>query len=141
MLKLIELVDENEVENDNVDVARYRTFKVFKTVKENVLGNGDVEIYRKLLGRVTAVTVPADDNLIYFYADFAFCSTKDRYTKVEGKMIAIEKLKEKIVNNEDVYIIQRDGETSITDSLREIIANEFGDTISWMNGVKLSDVV
>lgn len=134
-------VDGKEFLKFQDDKIRYRTFKVFKTSKEATLDNGDIMVYKKLIGRVVAVTVPVDDTMEDFYADFAFCSIKDKFSKEVGKKLAYDRLIEKVNGSDDVYLIHRDFDNSITDTLKDIISTDFYDKITWMRGVKSTDIM
>ncbi len=124
----------------NENEVRYRTFKVYDGGKERKYDNGDILIYKTLLGRVVAVTVPVDETKKKFYVDFAFCSTKDNFNKDVGKDIAITRLMNKIENDEDVFVIEKTFDISITDDIRDIIVNEFSDVITWLRNVRTEDI-
>ncbi len=124
----------------DLDNARFRTFKVFKNTQEIKQSNGDIIIYRQLQGRVVAVTVPISDTELA--VDFAFCSNKDKFNKSYGQDMAIDRLMAKYDNEKHVFAINKNNpDFSVSDIIKMMIIEEFGDKINWLHHVNPNDIV
>ena len=139
-MKVTVIHEEEENVMLNKDRFRFRTFKIYKSLQNTTMANGDTIVYKKFLGRVTAITVPTDETKNNFVVDFAFCSIKDNYNKDIGKDIALTRLMDKFYEKKDLITINKlDGER-VNDVIKEIILSHANE-INWLRGVKKEDIV
>lgn len=141
----------NSPENDNEDdiwndldktAIRFRTMKIYKYPVEA----REIKMMpNELLGRVTVVTIPLKKENKSLLVDFAFCSVKDKFTRKMGQLIAIEKLKDKAITNQDMYVILKednsDIEGNITDAIKNLIVDEYTGKIYWLKGITSENII
>lgn len=126
-----EVIEENKIVLDK-ERTKFRTFHILNTLDEH--------IYQEVIGRVIAVTIPVVGYDNIFAVDFAFCSKKDMFSRKVGQQLALTRIREKMINNNEVfYIIKNDG--SVNDTIKEMIVNEFGSKIHWLRKTTVDKIV